>query len=86
MSNQEIAKKLIQHMVEDCTQTENKGNVCSCVANQLSGLFALETIPETKELFFREIEPLGFLRANMGFFCDRRKTGSEGVIISHEKK
>ena len=81
MPSPEIAKKLIQHIVEDCTQTENKGNVCSCVANQVSGLLALETIPETKELYHREIHPMRHeLLANIGFLCDRRKIGSIGEI------
>ena len=69
--------------VEDCTQTENKGNVCSCVANQVSGLMALETIPETRELYRKEIFPMTHeLLGNMGFLCNRRKIGSKGVTIS----
>ena len=81
MPSPEIANKLIQHIVEDCTQTENKGNVCSCVANQVSGLLALETIPETKELYHREIYPMrNELLTNIGFLCDRRKIGSIGEI------
>lgn len=83
MPSPEIAKKLIQHIVEDCTQTENKGNVCSCVANQVSGLMALETIPETRELYHKEIYPMSHeLLENIGFLCNRRKIGSKGVMMS----
>ncbi len=81
MPNSEIAKKLVQHMVEDCTQTENKGNVCSCTINQVSGLMALETIPETKELYLKEIYPITYeILANIGFLCNRRKIGSTMLV------
>lgn len=82
MPSPELAKKLIQHIVDDCTQTENKGNVCGCVANQVSGLMSLETISETKELYRKEIFPMTpELLANIGFLCNRRKVGS--TIINH---
>ena len=61
-------------MVDDCIQAEHKGNVCDCTANQVSGLMALGRVPETVELYNKEIHPMiNKLVENIGILCFRKK-------------